>query len=133
MTNGETVVWEPIPLDVFAIRRSAGPGPAGTVFPDQELATNAARREGPVRHARFTLNAGEALAVRVTGGTDTRRLYLDYATAFAAAQEKLRYVVILVPSPWNVTATSAGGSTVVLGSTAGWKHDFIENRLEYVD
>lgn len=124
----------PFTFDAFVIQRA--PSTASLLnleYPSLELAERAAPRKDQVRRATFTLEPGEALAVSITGSTDTFRLFLDYPGAYKAAQEARGYVVILTPSPWPLVAETADGTEVVIGQRTGWKHDFIRSRLVFAD
>lgn len=120
----------PFTFDAFVVQRAPqSASPLNLVYPSLHLAERAAPRQDSIRRATFTLEPGEALAVSVTGNTDTFRLFLDYPRAYAAAQEARGHVVILTPSPWPLHAETADGTEVLIGQRTGWKHDFLNRRL----
>lgn len=122
----------PFTFDAFVVQRVPGSAsPLNLEYPSLELAERSTPRQDHIRRGTFTLEPGEALAVSITGSTNTFRLFLDYASAYKAAQEARGYVVILTPSPWPLVAETADGTEVVIGQRMGWKHDFIRRRLVF--
>ncbi|HEX9089557.1 MAG TPA: Clp protease N-terminal domain-containing protein [Arthrobacter sp.] len=110
-----------------------GPDSSGpenfTAYTDAEGAVAAARDGEIVRRARFTLARGECFGVITGSVIDPDRRFLDLAAANTAAEISGGRVIILTPQQREVTAVSAAGESVVIGTTTAWAQAEIAVRL----